>query len=133
MQFSHRVFAVVTLALTLFLAAPSAQQAAAPKVTSPKTFFGHDIGVRSVWWAAAVGIVLYLEIAHEQRQVEHLLGKQDAIYRYVFPIFSFALLALLPMVKSLFVLTSMTFSFAVPTSSSVTPSVRIFVTSCKIV
>jgi hypothetical protein len=44
MQYSHRVSAVIALAVTLFLAAPSAQQTAAPKVTTPKTFFGHDIG-----------------------------------------------------------------------------------------
>jgi len=44
MQLRPRLFAAVTLAVTLFLAAPSAQQTAAPKVTSPKAFFGHDIG-----------------------------------------------------------------------------------------
>jgi len=77
------------------------------------TFFGHDIGKRNAWWALAVGAVLYLEISYEQRQVEHLLGKQDAIYRYAFPLFSVVLLSLLPMVKALFVLTSMAFSFIV--------------------
>src|SRR6187399_1680666 len=46
MQLRLRSFAFVILALTLSLAAPSAQTQApaAPKVTSPKTFFGHDIG-----------------------------------------------------------------------------------------
>lgn len=78
-------------------------------------FFGFDIGERNVWWALAVGAVLYLEISHGQRQVEHLLGKQDAIYRYAFPLFSVVVLSLLPMVKSLFVLTSMAFSLAVST------------------
>ena len=44
MQLRLRSFAFVVLALTLSLAAPQAQTPAAPKVTSPKTFFGHDIG-----------------------------------------------------------------------------------------
>src|SRR6187455_2038431 len=44
MQLRHRSLACVALVVTLFLAAPSAQQSAAPKVTSPKVFFGHDIG-----------------------------------------------------------------------------------------
>ena len=79
------------------------------------TFFGFDLGKPALPWALAVGVVLYLEIVHEQRQVEHLLGKQDAIYRYAFPLFSVVVLSLLPMVKSLFVLTSMAFSFAVST------------------
>jgi hypothetical protein len=43
MQHRLRAFAFVVLALTLSLAAPQAQTAA-PKVTSPRTFFGHDIG-----------------------------------------------------------------------------------------
>ena len=77
------------------------------------TFLGMRLAERNGWWALAVGAVLYLEIAHEQRQVEHLLGKRDAIYRYAFPLFSVAVLSLLPMVKALFVLTSMAFSLAV--------------------
>ncbi|HTK60693.1 MAG TPA: YidC/Oxa1 family membrane protein insertase [Candidatus Baltobacteraceae bacterium] len=79
------------------------------------TFFGFDIGKRNIWWALSVGIVLYLEISHEQRQVEHLLGKQDAVYRYAFPLFSVVVLSLLPMVKAIFVLTSMAFSLIVST------------------
>ncbi len=43
MQHRLRSLSFVVLALTLSLAAPHAQTAA-PKVTSPKTFFGHDIG-----------------------------------------------------------------------------------------
>lgn len=79
------------------------------------TFFGLNIGARNAWWALSVGAVLYLEISHEQRQVEHLLGKQDAIYRYAFPLFSVVVLSVLPMAKTLFVLTSMAFSFLIST------------------
>ena len=44
MQLNRRSFAFTLLALTLSFAAPYAQTPAAPKVTSPKQFFGHDIG-----------------------------------------------------------------------------------------
>lgn len=44
MQYRLRLFAIAVVLLTLSLAAPLAQTPAAPKVTSPKTFFGHDIG-----------------------------------------------------------------------------------------
>src|SRR6478735_6831877 len=44
MQFRLRSLACVIVALTLSLAAPYAQTPAAPKLTSPKQFFGHDIG-----------------------------------------------------------------------------------------
>ncbi len=76
-------------------------------------FLGFDLGSRNFFWSFAVGLYLYLEIVHEQRKVGHLLGRQDAIYRYAFPIFTVVLLSLLPMVKSLFVLSSMTFSLTV--------------------
>ena len=44
MQLKLRSLACVIVALTLSLAAPSAQTPAASKLTSPKQFFGHDIG-----------------------------------------------------------------------------------------
>lgn len=79
------------------------------------TFLGFDLAGRSLPWAAAVGVVLYFEIALEQRKFIHLLGKQDAVYRYAFPLFSVVLLSWLPMAKSLFILTSMVFSVLVST------------------
>jgi hypothetical protein len=44
MQLRPRSFAIAVVLLTLSLAAPNAQTPAAPKLTSPKAFFGHDIG-----------------------------------------------------------------------------------------
>lgn len=79
------------------------------------TFFGFELGKRNFFWALSVGLYLFLEIAHEQRKVAHLLTKQDAVYRIAFPVFSVVVLSLLPMVKSLFVLTSMTFSLTLST------------------
>ena len=43
MHSRHRSVAIA-IAVVLSLAAPYAQSPAAPKVTSPKQFFGHDIG-----------------------------------------------------------------------------------------
>ena len=80
------------------------------------TFFGFELGQRNVFWALSVGVYLFLEIVHEQRKVGHLLVKQDALYRYAFPIFTVVVLSILPMVKSLFILTSMTFSLIVSSS-----------------
>lgn len=84
-----------------------------PRLPLDTTFFGFELGRRSLPWAFAVGVYLYLEIVHEQRKVGHLLGRRDAVYRYAFPLFTVVVLSLLPMVKSLFVLTSMTFSLTV--------------------
>jgi hypothetical protein len=44
MQFRHRSLAAVIVAVTIAMAAPSAQTPATLKLTSPKAFFGHDIG-----------------------------------------------------------------------------------------
>jgi hypothetical protein len=48
-----------------------------------------------------------------QKQREHLVTRSDVMYLFLFPIFSTIVLMLLPMVKSLFVLTSMLFSMLV--------------------
>jgi len=73
-------------------------------------FWGFDLGARSLLWAAAVGVFLYVEISLEQRKKKELLMNSDIIYKYFFPIFCSILLYFLPMVKSLFVLTSLVFS-----------------------
>ena len=73
-------------------------------------FLGFDIADKSVFWPAAVGVLLFLEIYAVQKQREHLVTRSDVMYLILFPVFSFVVLLLLPMVKSLFVLTSMLFS-----------------------
>lgn len=84
-----------------------------PNLPINTNFLGVEIGSHNFWWALAVGVFLYIEIAWEQRHVVHLLGPQDAVFRYAFPIFSVVVLLLLPMVKSLFILTSMIFSLVI--------------------
>lgn len=81
-----------------------------PRLPIDTIFFGSDVGMRSFYWALAVGVVLYVTIVADQRKHEQILDQQDAVFRYAFPLFIVVLLSLLPMVKSLFVLTSILFS-----------------------
>lgn len=85
------------------------------RLTQPidTTFFGFELGKRSFLWALGVGAFLFVEISIEQRKLAHLRHKQDVVYRYAFPIFTVVVLSILPMVKSLFVLTTMLFSLTV--------------------
>jgi YidC/Oxa1 family membrane protein insertase len=74
-------------------------------------FLGFDIGERrSLLWPALVGIVLYFEIHFEQRKRKSTLLGSDIVYKYFFPFFSFLALYILPIAKSIFILTSLVFS-----------------------
>jgi membrane protein insertase Oxa1/YidC/SpoIIIJ len=84
-----------------------------PELPINTKFFGFEIGAHNVWWAIAVGVTVYVDIVLEQKQVAHLLGRRDAFFRYAFPLFTIVILSLLPMVKSIFILTSMAFSATV--------------------
>lgn len=77
------------------------------------TFLGYDLAVKSLFWSGAVGVLLFLQIYAVQKQREHLVTRSDLMYLFLFPAFCFVALALLPMVKSLFVLTSMLFSMLI--------------------
>lgn len=74
-------------------------------------FFGFDIAHTDWRWAAALAILLFIEI-----RVAHAGSKDsktDAAYTFGFPILLFLILAALPIAKSLFILTSMLFSFII--------------------
>ena len=73
-------------------------------------FLGFNVAKRGFFWPGVVAIYLFLEIFITQRQRKNVVRKSDTMYLVLFPIFSFVLLIFLPMVKSLFVLTSMLFS-----------------------
>jgi len=81
-------------------------------------FFGFDLGERSVYWSFAVAIILFLEIRSEQGKRTAILQNSDVVYKYMFPLAAFLVLFYLPMVKSLFILTSLLFSFIVMTVAS---------------
>jgi len=76
-------------------------------------FLGFNLAERSLLWAGAVGVLLFLQIYAVQKKREHLVTRSDVMYMFLFPIFTVILLLLLPMVKSLFVLTSMIFSMLI--------------------
>ena len=71
-------------------------------------FFGFNVGQSNFLWALAVGAWLFLDILYAQRKQKK--EKKDLIYAILFPVFSIAVLYALPMIKSIFVLTSMAFS-----------------------
>jgi membrane protein insertase Oxa1/YidC/SpoIIIJ len=73
-------------------------------------FLGFDLGARNFLWAAAVGVFLFVEIGLEHRKKKEFLMNSDLVYKYFFPLFCFVVLYMLPMVKSLFILTSLVFS-----------------------
>ncbi|MFH1098712.1 MAG: YidC/Oxa1 family membrane protein insertase [Candidatus Uhrbacteria bacterium] len=75
-------------------------------------FLGFNVATRNVWWAIAVGVFLFVEIAFAQQQRRNTLGRRDFVYRYAFPVAAALVLTRLPMVKSIFILTSMFFSAA---------------------
>lgn len=78
-----------------------------------RLFLGFDLGEKSALWAGVVAVVLFLQIYAVQKQREHLVRRSDVMYLFLFPAFTLVVLLLLPMVKALFVLTSMLFSMGV--------------------
>lgn len=76
-------------------------------------FYGADILKKNIWWAGIAAFILYLEISFEQWGKEALLQESEIVYRYALPIMMFLVLWWLPMAKSLFILTSIIFSFII--------------------
>lgn len=74
-------------------------------------FFGFNLGqTHDLIWPGAVAIFLIVEIYIDYRFSKRGLSKADFWYFLLFPAFSFLALWILPMVKSLFILTTMIFS-----------------------
>jgi len=84
-----------------------------PTVERPETlntvFLGVELGVRNFWWSLSVGVFLLVEIAVSLKRRAHV-ERSDLYYLLLFPTFCFAVLWYLPMVKSLFIMTSLIFS-----------------------
>ncbi len=87
-----------------------------PSVEIPGTintnFYGFELGeTHTLFWPLVVGLVLFFEIYLEYRhQKDKKISQANLAYLLVFPVFSFLALWMLPMVKSLFILTSSLFS-----------------------
>ncbi len=73
-------------------------------------FFGTDIAVRSIWWAAAIAVWLFLDAYIVAKKNDGSVTKGEMIFVITFPLAVFVVMWWLPMVKSLFVLTSLVFS-----------------------
>ncbi|MDD2758354.1 MAG: YidC/Oxa1 family membrane protein insertase [Patescibacteria group bacterium] len=73
-------------------------------------FFGHNIGVyHDALWAGICAAYLLVSIFLE-KFTDKKWEKSEAIFLVLFPLFVFVALWILPMAKSLFILTSMVFS-----------------------
>lgn len=72
-------------------------------------FWGFDIGERNFWWALAVGIILFGQIIKTEKG--KFENRKEMWFAVLFPFVSVLVLWALPMVKSLFILTSMVFSY----------------------
>lgn len=81
-----------------------------PEVINTK-FYGFELGLRDARWAGLVGLVLFLEIYLDQRRRKAKVSRNEQIYAIFFPVMSFLILYALPMVKSVFILTSLAFSY----------------------
>lgn len=77
-------------------------------------FLGFDLGkTHTLFWSGLVGIVLFMEIFIDYRTKPGGLTKSEVAYMIFFPAACFFLLWILPMAKSIFILTSLFFSFLV--------------------
>ena len=77
-------------------------------------FFGFDLGVsHDIYWSGAVMLILMAEIYSGLKVKNTPLNKADLTYFVLMPVSVFVVLFWLPMVKSLFILTSIVFSFIV--------------------
>jgi YidC/Oxa1 family membrane protein insertase len=73
-------------------------------------FYGFEIGrTHDVLWAGIVAVYLFISIFLANRR-QRVWQKSEMYFMIFFPIFTFAALWYLPMVKSLFILTTMLFS-----------------------
>jgi membrane protein insertase Oxa1/YidC/SpoIIIJ len=74
-------------------------------------FYGFDLGATNdIIWPGIVALFVLIEIYFDYRKYKIGLVKADLAYFILFPLFCFVALWMLPMVKSLFILTSLVFS-----------------------
>lgn len=76
-------------------------------------FLGLDIAERNWWAAGLVGLIVYWQVWRDQRRRREMLERNDIIFRYAFPLFAFGALAILPSVKTVFILTAIAFGYII--------------------
>lgn len=73
-------------------------------------FYGFNIGNRhDTFWAGIAALYLFISIFLSER-LGHKKDRSKVTFLFIFPLFTFLALWFLPMVKSLFILTTMIFS-----------------------
>jgi len=73
-------------------------------------FYGFEVGkLHDSIWAGIAALYLFVSIYIDNRKVKHW-EPSKATFLFLFPLFTFGALWILPMVKSLFILTTMIFS-----------------------
>ncbi len=74
-------------------------------------FYGFNLAAHhDIVWAGIVALLMLAEVYLEVRRNKNAPTKSDLLYFILFPLATFYILWMLPMVKSLFVLTSILFS-----------------------
>ena len=76
-------------------------------------FYGFNAAEKSLFWAVVVGVVLMWGVRKELKQRRGKLTKSDLYYSILFPGSVVLFLWLLPMVKSMFILTTILFSVTI--------------------
>lgn len=84
-------------------------------------FYGFDVGRRyDLLWPGFAAVWLFIEVYFDLRQQKQVgFEKSDLLYLFLFPALVYLALWWLPMVKSLFILTSMAFSLIISQLSRV--------------
>jgi len=83
-------------------------------------FYGTALGdPYNIYWSGVVMAVLMIEIYFDFRKRKSGLAKSDLTYFFLFPGFVFLFLYILPMVKALFILTSILVSIVIHNISKV--------------
>jgi YidC/Oxa1 family membrane protein insertase len=77
-------------------------------------FYGFDLGMRHDFiWAGVVALFIFVGIYLKLRRLRGRVQRTDLTYFVLFPLAVFTVLWILPMVKALFILTSLIFSVIV--------------------
>jgi len=76
-------------------------------------FLGLDIAERNYYAAGVIALIVYWQTWRDQRRRRASLQRNDVIFRYLFPAATFAILANLPSVKAIFILTAIAFGYII--------------------
>lgn len=76
-------------------------------------FYGFNAAESSLFWSLAAAFLLLFDVLQEQKHQRGRLTKKDLFYTILFPGSVFVFLWILPMVKSIFIITTLLFSIVI--------------------